>query len=135
MTTGVQCLKVELTNGDGFPRRITVASGTAIAIGSILSLTDPRTGAQSATDGETISGIVWPAAKSATDGATTVSVVTDGIFKGSASGAIIVGAPVLSAGHDNFLRNVTTDASGAQVIGYSLEEVADTETFQFRLRL
>ena len=126
-----------LTNTDGFKRDVTVASGVKIPKGTVMSLTDPNTGALSSIKGEALSGIS-SMEKSATDFSVTIANWTDGVFKVVASGAIGAGAPIMSAGHENYFMVASAalimQASGASVAGYSLETVADDETFLARLR-
>ena len=124
--------KVELTNNTGFPRRYTVASGVSIAKHTVLDLSDPRTAAASTSEGAPSAGFA-SMAKDGTDFSTSITSYTDGIFKATASGAIVIGAPLISAGHDNYLKQAPNDASGAAIVGYSLEAVGDLETFQMRL--
>lgn len=131
--------KVELTNGTGNPLQYTCASGTAITKGTLLKLTDPRTAIANDTSGAVIAGIA-SADKSATDDtSTSIAVWTDGIFKGYASGAIEVGAPLIGNAYNHLnsagLTGNVAIASGAAIIGYALETAADGETFMFRLKL
>lgn len=130
-----ELVPIELTNSTGFPRRITVADGTAITKGTLLNLSDARTGVKSATEGEAISGVA-SMDKVASDGATTISVWTDGIFDCYASGAITAGQPIISAGMNNEVKLLTSlGSSGATCIGYAMETASDKETIACRIRL
>lgn len=131
-----EATKVELTNETGFPRSYTCASGTAITKGSLLNLSDPRTAAQSATEGEPLAGIA-SMDKSATDQSTRITAWTDGVFEMYASGAIVAGRPVMSAGSTgtNHVKLAPTTASGAAILGYAEETAADDEVINVRVRL
>jgi hypothetical protein len=143
MTTN-EAIKVELTNSTGNPRRFTCADGTAISKGILLQLTDARTASASVTEADILAGIA-AMDKEANDGATSITVWTDGIFEMKASGAITVGSPVISAGGGAANTDLNcvalapliagAAASGAAVLGYSLEEAIDNETVNIRVRL
>lgn len=133
-----ELIKVELTNNTGFPRRYVVASHTAIAKGSLLELHDAR-----AASGAVAASVMSPCAgvasmdKESDDYSTSISAWTDGIFKAVASGSIEIGVPVAIGGSLNQVSAASAHnlASGAMIIGYSLETATEDETFQFRLRL
>lgn len=133
-----EAVKIELTNSTGFPRRFACADTPLILKGTLCSLADPRTAAASASAGEVCSGIA-SMDKVASDGSLTIALWTDGIFDMYASGAITVGAPVISAGVANEVKTASSGsvamASGAAVIGYALETAADQETIAVRIRL
>ena len=99
----VNATKVELygNNQDGQPRRYTVADGTGISKNRLTTLADPRTvtevSATPATHGYVCAGVT-AMEKEASDGSTSISVWTQGVFEMSASGAITLGAPVKSCG-------------------------------------
>ena len=138
-----QAVKVELygNNGDGRPRRFTIADATTIKKGDLMKLTDQRTAASAA---ETTSLAILAAAgiasmdKEANDGSTSISLWTDGIFELGCSGAVRKGETI------GFLaNNVVTSAqhlpagSGAAIAGYALEDVAGNafEVINVRINL
>lgn len=127
-------VKVELlgANRDGEPRSFTVASGTAISKGTVLTLTDERTAiAVAGTSNAMIAGVA-AADKSGTDFSDSISVWTQGIFIATASGATVaIGATLGTWG--NLI--VTGTGSGAGIIGYALSAIADQTTGQVRLNL
>jgi len=128
-----EAVKIELTNGTGNPRRFTCAD-SALTKGVLLKLTDPRTCAAVAAEGDVIAGIA--SMDKVVDGSLAISLWTDGIFEMHASGAIAVGAPVKAAGADSHVKALLgTEASGAACIGYALETAADKETLAVRVRL
>lgn len=128
--------KVELTNSDGFPRRFTVANGTAISKGILLTLSEPRTAAKCTTAKNAQAPAAGIAAmdKEANDGATSITAWTDGVFEIAASGAISTGDPVIFL-VDNYVAKAPLHASGAVVIGYAMEDAATDEVINVRLRL
>tara|TARA_R100001530_G_scaffold136178_1_gene115646 strand:- start:4250 stop:4654 length:405 start_codon:yes stop_codon:yes gene_type:complete len=113
----------------------TVADGTGIEKGTLLKLTDPRTAiaTTTVTDGEACAG-VCAREKIGNDGRTSISVYKKGIFQASASGAITVGQPIMSAG-DNNVSLALSSSSGAALIGYAEETAADAEVIRVRLDL
>lgn len=129
--------KVELTNGDGFPRRFTVASNVAITKYTLLSLKDARLAAASAVENEACAGVA-AMAKSATDYSTSISVLTDGVFEAVSSGTATAGEACISAGVDNLVKVApveTIAGSGSAIIGYYMEDASDQETVNIRIRL
>jgi len=131
-------LKSQAASPSGFPTAsVTVASGTSIAIGTLLSLKDLNTAAASTIKMEPCAGVA-AMGKDGTDNSTTMTVWIGGDFIAKASGAIVVGMAVGSAGHSNYVQALpaaTSIASGASVIGYALETAATNETFLMRLKL
>lgn len=133
--------KVELTASTGFPRRYTVASGTAITKGSLLQFSDPRTAIQATTITQIPIAGITSMAKSGTDYSTSVTVWTNGVFDVVASGSITTGSPVFSASDANYPNTVATaaglapPASGAAIIGYALEDATDAERIAVRVTL
>lgn len=132
-----EAVKVELYDySTGKQRRFTVADGTAITKGAILKMTDPRTAALSDGVADVPAGIA-AAAKEASDGATSISVWTDGIFDLKASGAITVGQKVVSS-IDNYVRAATDaqcQSSYALIIGTALETATAGEVINVRVNL
>ena len=134
--------KVELygQGNDGQPRRFTVANATGIEKNTFLELTDPRTAVTAVTAGAACAGIS-AMEKEANDGSTSISAWTDGIFECTASGAIVLGAPVMIASttaHPNTVKTATPHdkgGSGAVVLGYCMETAADAERVNIRLDL
>lgn len=107
----------------------TVADGTGIEKGTLLKLTDPRTASASDTEGEALAGIA-AREKVASDGRTRLAVHRRGIFDMYASGAIVVGHAVISAGVANEVKSAPVTASGASILGRALETATDQETIQ-----
>ena len=125
---------IELFNG-GRPIRYTCAAGTAIAKGTIMVLTTPRTVvAHSAVDTPIVGVAV--AGKTATDGATDIAVWTDGIFDvyTAAAGTYAVGALVAGSGTANM--GTVADANDVlqnSTIGMGLEAAANNAVCAIRV--
>ena len=125
---------IELFNG-GRPIRYTVADGAGIEKGAIAVLTDPRTVITHAAADTPVVGIV-AAEKVASDGATTISVYTDGIFDitAAAAGVAAVGVEVAGSG----TANMSTAADASDLlqnsnIGMVLEAQANNEVSAVRV--
>ncbi|MAF43375.1 MAG: hypothetical protein CMI54_04270 [Parcubacteria group bacterium] len=132
--------KVELTNSTGFPRRYTVASGVAIAKNTVLTLSDPRTAAEVAAGTPLATGYycagIASMDKSATDGATSISAWTDGIFEVACSGFILAGQSIKSCGDGYFCSSaMVKDAASGMICGYALESGDDDEVINARIRV
>lgn len=112
----------------------TVADGAGIEKGTVLKLTDPRTAAASDGAGDVLAGIA-AREKVADSGRTRLSIHKKGYFEMKASGAIVLGAPVMSAGHDNYIKQASSTTSGAAVLGYVEETAGDAETVLTRVDL
>jgi hypothetical protein len=129
---------VELTNDTGFPRRFTIANGSAgtdIAIGTLMKISDPRTiEANGASEVGSYCAGILAMEKKGGDGSTSASVYTDGIFEMVASGSITTGHPVQSS-DANKIEVATNAEIGSAVIGYALEDASDGETINVRISL
>ena len=135
-----ELVKVELfgNNRDGEPINYLVASSAVIAKGTLLQLIDPRTVQVAATANCVIAGIAAEG-HNCKDYSTTMSVWTQGIFNMISSSAITIGAPIMSAAITAWPNtgSVTTSnvSSGAALIGYANEAVAESTNFQLRMNL
>jgi hypothetical protein len=122
--------KVELTNSTGNPRRYTCADGVAITKGTVLTLSDPRTAAavSTATDanGYAFAGIA-SMDKVASDGSTSITAWTSGIFEMTASGAITIGDLVHSVGNGEVAACPAANIASGALVGKCLETAADDE--------
>lgn len=115
----------------------TVSDGTGIEKGTLLKLTDART-ASAADGGAQILAGIAAREKVADDGRTRLSVHRKGDFDMIASGSINVGAPVVSSctsTSGSVVDQAWNVVSGAQVLGYALEEASAGETIQVRVNL
>lgn len=125
---------IELFNG-GRPIRYTCADGATIEKGAIAVLTDPRTVITHAAADTPIVGIV-AAEKVASDGATTISVYTDGIFDvlAAAAGTSAVGVLVAGSGTANmFTAADANDVLQNSTLGMVLEAAANDERCAVRV--
>lgn len=125
---------VLLGNG-GDPVEFTCADNTTIEKGTLLELTDPMTVKKISAVDKPFAGIA-AAEKVADDGATTISVYTNGIFgltTGSGKAAVL-GNDVVSNGSDNTVDTYDTlDDEKGYAIGKSLETVGASEVFACRV--
>ena len=142
-----EAIKVELygANNDGQIRSYVVASSATFNKGTMLSLADGRVAAASVAAKDSISG--FANAQKSADYSVTIGAWTQGVFSLVASEAITFGAEVVSASDANFPNTVMVNplflaatsgafqCSGAQVIGYALDSVADTERVNIRVNL
>ena len=115
------------------PISMTCADGVGIEKGTFLALSDPFTAAVHASASQQIAGICCME-KIASDGITKVAVYRSGIFKVTASGSIVVGAPLALSNVANKVMECTSTFSGSKTIGLALETAADGETFLMELR-
>ena len=121
-------------NNDGNPITYTCASGTAIAKGTLLQLSDPMTVSAHSGVAQPIAGIA-AMDKANNDYSTTISVWTDGIFDMKASGATLIGQGVTAGATGNTISGAIATASGAYTFGYCLEALGANETGRVKLTL
>jgi hypothetical protein len=126
---------IELFNG-GRPIRFTCADGTTIEKGTLLELTDPRTVIANTNDNAPVVGIA-AAEKVASDGATTISAYTDGIFDMlTDSGTDGVGAMLANSATENTLQTAdAADLLQGSVVGKTLEAAGNAEVVAVRVNL
>ena len=137
-----EATKVELfgDHNSGDPVRYTCASGVAIAKGTLLKLSTPRTASISTIDGDVFAGIA-AMAKASDDLSTSISAWTNGIFNIVASEAIVAGQKVYTAAtSDNKViptnpTLTTKAASEAILVGTALTSGAAGERINVRIKL
>ncbi len=102
----------------GVGLEFTVAAATAISAGTLLALTDPRTAAAGSTNdtAQQFAGIA-AADKEGTDGATTLTAYTQGIFDIICAGAVTVGNLVYMSGANTVTVGLGSTLSGAYLLG------------------
>lgn len=128
---------IELLGNGGDPVSFTVADGTGIEKGTVLTLTDPRTAIAATGAGAVVAGIA-AAEKVASDGQTRLAVYTNGIFdlKVKAGGSATLGSFVRSAAADNTITVCTTlDHETGKSVGKALETGAASEVIAVRVLL
>lgn len=134
----------------------TCSSTASISAGDILRLVDPATAVSDTASGSGASAAarlagIAAADKKSSDGATKIAAWKFGVkMRGTASGAIQLGSPIVSASgtpaadntsdpYANVVRQANSRSghqeSGAQILGYSEEAVADGETFDYILNV
>jgi len=120
------------------PIDFTIPNAQAVEKGSLMSLHDPRICSGARIPAQVIAGIA-AREKVANDGRTQLAVFRKGIFDMVASGAITIGAPVMSASDGTWTNTIKQAlgiaASGAVIIGHSLETAADAERVQIFLNV
>lgn len=130
-----EAVVTDLLGNGGDPIEYTCADGTTIAKGELLELTDPRTVKKISADNKPVAGIA-AAEKVASDGATTIAVLTNCIAKMvcEASGAT-VGFDVAPHDATNTVSNAdAADRDEGLVLGYALETATSGETFLVRIQ-
>jgi len=117
---------IELLGNKGDPIRMTCASGTAIAKGTLMKLTDPRTAsASSSTD---IFAGIAAMEKSSSDESTSISLYTKGIFDLRTANAVTAGQLVSLSGANLIKTAVATDVEQGKIVGKALETSTEPET-------
>lgn len=130
-----EAIIVELLGNQGDPIEVTVADGTGIAKGTLMKLSDPRTGAATSADNDKFIGIA-AAEKVANDGSTTLAVYTHGIFDLVDSGSgITVGSDVVIGGANTIKTYTTLDAEKGYKVGKALETASASERIQVLVRV
>jgi len=131
-------------NNDGGKRRVTIADGVSVSIGALLQLLDPRTASYGHLAKVAIVGV---AAEEhiADKKITSIAIWTDGVFDVKVSGAVVLGAPLMSSLLDNQLQAMKDgDTSSSSLIttlgspfipAYALETGTSAEVINVRLKL
>lgn len=119
-------------NRDGEQVRFAIADGIAISIGTLCSLTDPRTTGGIAASGGMVAGVAAEE-KNTNDGTISISLWTQGRFEALASGAIAVGGPITPGVSNTVITSF--GASGAAIIGTAQETGSTNEVIEVRLNL
>lgn len=111
------------------PLSRTVANGTGIERGALLTLSDPNTAALVSISGGAVAGIA-SAEKITSNGQTQLAVYDKGEFRVTASGAITVGRALV---FDSLNKVSMADPSDVFVAGDAMETATDGETFRMKL--
>lgn len=115
-----EAIIVELLGNGGDPISFNCADGDAFPKGTILKLSDNREADLSAADGDCCAGIC-SMEKVASDGSTTVTAFTNGIFKLTDAGAgFTVGLPVTIGGANKIKQVAAGEAEGGTLLGFAL---------------
>ena len=121
-------------NPKGEPIQFTVADGTGISKGTLLSLNDPRT-AKASVGAEIFAGIA-NADKEASDGATTIGAYTKGVFDIYCDATGVTAGDLVTLSGANLIgtADVNTDAaSQANVMGRALQTGAASERIMVKI--
>lgn len=117
------------------PTSFTVADGTAIPKGTLLTLTDNRTAIQASASGSVFAGIC-ARDKIASDGRTEVGVYTDGIFDILLSGSVSIGQAVISSSaSQDSIEPANPTNTGRAILGHALEAGTNAETIEVELNI
>ena len=125
----------DLLGNEGDVISYTCAAGTAIAKGEVMELLTGRTVQKISNVDKPIVGIA-AYAKSATDGRTSIGVITNCVCKVqiSAGGTATIGDEVSAAAGDNtFDLSSTLDMEKGWALGYALEDAGNGETCLVRV--
>ncbi len=130
---------ITLLGNGGDPLRYTCADGTGISAGTLLHIQEPMTVAKSSIDGEYFAGIA-AADKEASDGATTISAYTNGVFDVRFGGGAAISAGQLvklSGANLVSLADDDTVENSQQVVGVAMEDTAagTAETIAVKIRV
>jgi len=123
---------IELLGNKGDPIQYNCVDGDAFPKGTILKLSDNREADLSSADAELCAGIC-AMEKVANDGATTVSVYTNGIFDLLSTGVIGIGIPVTIAGANSVKAAAAGEAETGDIFGHALAAFGGAETQSVRV--
>ena len=123
---------IELLGNKGDPIQYNCVDGDSFPKGTILKLSDNREVDLSSADAEICAGIC-AAEKVANDGATTVSVYTNGIFDLLSTGVIGVGVPVTIGGANTIKAAAAGEGETGDICGYALAAFGGAETQSVRI--
>lgn len=125
---------IELLGNKGDPVQFVCVDGDAFPKGTILKLSDNREADLSSADGEICAGIC-AMEKVASDGATTVTAYTNGIFDLTEAGvgAITVGVPITIGGANLITIAAAGEAETGDIMGHCLATFAKNETQSCRV--
>ena len=129
-----EAIIVELLGNKGDPVRYTCAEGTTIPKGTVLELTTPRTVKLASAVDTPLVGIAAQE-KVGGDGATSISVYTNGIFQlKCATTQCEIGDQVSLAAADNTIAlSSTLDLEKGWSLGYAMETIALGATGMVRI--
>ena len=125
----------DLLGNNGDQVTFTVAAGTAIAKGAIMKMTDPRTAIINSGAGDVLCGLA-AFEKTATDGKTTMSIITNCIAKFTvvAGGTTTLGSSVRVSATANQIDAITSlDHETGKSLGKALETGGASETVLVRV--
>jgi len=114
-------------------RRVTVADGTGIAIGTLMKITDPNTAAATSADNDPFAGIAWEE-KTASDGITEITVAVNGVWDVTTTDAAITAGAFVSIGGANLVSTMAeADFPTGAFVGKADEDCTGTEVIRVRV--
>lgn len=114
------------------PISIVVANGLGFEKGTLLKLSGSFLAASQTANNDVCGGVAQRE-KIAANGQTQTAVYRGGVFKGTISGTVTLGSPLIADSTANMLRAPTT-MSGANVWGLALESGTTGQTILWELR-
>jgi len=126
-------------NRDGEIRQATIADGTAVSQGTVMTWTDDRTVIVAVAP--TISILAYAGVtseeKNADDGAITISMWSDGDFTATCSGAIPQAGQLVVGGEQNYIMNsaAISVATSGGILAQILQVGANNERVNVRIKL
>jgi len=115
------------------PLPFTVADGTAVALGTVMKLSDPLTAAPHSSADDTFAGIA-AAEKIASDGKTSLALFRGGWHKMTLSGNVTAGDAVVLDTQLNTVKAATSANPAGDMVGIALENGATSETIMVEVR-
>lgn len=125
---------IELLGNKGDPIQYNCVDGDAFPKGTILKLSDNREADLSAADGDKCAGIA-AMEKVASDGSTTISAYTNGIFDllDGTAGAIAIGLPITIHSANKVKAAAAGEAETGDIFGHALAAFAGSDTQSCRV--
>ncbi len=125
---------IELLGNKGDPIQYICVDGDAFPKGTILKLSDNREADLSSAEGEVCAGIA-AMEKVASDGSTTVSAYTNGIFdlKEGEAATIGIGLPIKISAANKIEESEAGDAELGLIFGHALAAFTSGETQSVRV--
>jgi hypothetical protein len=114
-------------------RRVTVANGTGIAIGTLMKITDPNTAEATSADNDSFAGIAWEE-KTANDGITEITLAVNGVWDITTTNAAITVGAFVSIGGANLVSTMAeVDFPTGAFVGKADETCSGTEVIRVRV--
>jgi hypothetical protein len=127
-----EAIIIELGPNGGDPIQFVCASGTAIAKGAILAMSEPRTATMAASKHQMVAGIAAQD-KAADDYSDSIAVYQKGIYDMQVGSEAIATGAFCGTSGANFI--IPVSISGSNVLGVMMEDGAAGEVAQVRIKL
>lgn len=114
-------------------KRVTVADGTGLAIGTVMKYADPNTAAATSASSDTFAGILWEE-KTASDGIVEVTLALNGVWDMKDSGSGVTVGNIVSTGGANTIKTCTeAEVVTGDAIGKAEETASASEVIRVRV--